>query len=141
MPIQIIDSSQAPDAKPIGKSTTLSTLWQSIIEVPSYRVPEESFGGGTVVVPGVAEIISPLVVTNKVSGTVNFSIRVWRESTQSYFTVVNQLPVAQNDAVFFPLNGQFIYTGDILEMSASANSSLDIMISYTIGQAEQDDVV
>lgn len=140
MPITIIQTSQAPDAKPIGLSLTLTTAWQDIIEVPSYQVPEESFGGGTSVVPGVAEIISPLLVCNKASGTRNFNIRVFRETSNTYFTIANQVPVGAFDTLFFPLNGQFIYTGDILEVSASTNNDLDITLSYTVGQAEQDDV-
>lgn len=141
MPIQIITTSQAPDAKPIGKSASLTTNWTTIIEVPSYEVPEETFGSGTQIVPGVAEIISPLIVTNKTSTTETFSIRVFRDSELTYFTIIDSLPVSPNDAIFFPLNGQFIFAGDLLEILASADNSLDITISYTIGQAEEDDVV
>jgi hypothetical protein len=141
MPIQIITTSQAPDAKPIGKSASLTTNWSTIIEVPSYEVPEETFGSGTQIVPGVAEIISPLIITNKSSSIETFSVRVFRDSDSTYYTIINALPVPPNDAVFFPLNGQFIFTGDLLEILASADNSLDITISYTIGQAEEDDVV
>ena len=61
----IIPTTQAPDAKPIGLSATLTTDWQPIIEVPSYEIPELVFGGDTVVVPGVAEIITPLLIANR----------------------------------------------------------------------------
>lgn len=139
--VTIIQTSQAPDAKPIGISKTLSTGWQQIIDVPSYEVPEESFGGGTIVVPGVAEIISPLIVCNKGSGTRNFSVRIFREESNTYFSVASQVPVPAYDSLFFPLNGQFIFTGDTLEVTANTETDLDITLSYTVGQAEQDDVV
>ncbi len=141
MTYQIIPTSQAPDAKPIGLSRTLTTDWVSIVEVPSFEVPQQSFGGGVDVVPGVAEIISPMLVSNKTETTATISIRIYREETETYFIIVNQLPIPTFDIVPIPLNGQFIYSGDIIEVQGSANDSIDITMSYTIGQAEEDDVV
>lgn len=140
MTIQIIQTSQAPDAKPIAVSKTLEDDWEPIIEVPSYEVPEESFGGGSVVVPGVAEIISPLLVTNTTANTSFVSVRIYRLDQDASFFVANELPIAGTDVTPIPLNGQFILTGDRLEVKASANNELDITISYTVGQAEQDDI-
>jgi len=140
MTVQIIRTSQAPDAKPIGLSRTLTTDFEPIIEVPSFEVPEESFGGGSVVVPGVAELISPMLICNKTSSTTFMSIRVYRLETDTHFLITNELPIPSNDIVSIPLNGQFIFTGDILEVKASANDSLDITMSFTVGQAEEDDV-
>lgn len=137
----IITTSQAPDAKPIGLSATLTTSWLPIINVPSYEVPQQSFGGGTDIVPGVAEIITPLVVCNTAASTERVSVRIFRASSNTYFFIANELPVPTNDILPIPLNGQFIYTDDILEVRASANTSLDITLSYTVGQAEEDDVI
>lgn len=141
MSITIISTSQAPDAKPIGKSITLDTNWQVLVEVPSYEVPEESFGGGTTVVPGVAEIISPLIVCNRSTITRNFSIRIYRDATDTNFLLADTVSVPAKDTLFFPLNGQFIYTGDRLEITASDAAVLDATLSFTVGQAEQDDVI
>lgn len=141
MSIEIIQTSQAPDAKPIAISRILSDDWDPIIEVPSYEVPEESFGGGTVVVPGVAEIISPLLISNITANTETISIRVYRTETDANFFIANEIPIAGNDITPIPLNGQFILTGDRLELKSSANNAFHITISYTIGQAEQNDVV
>lgn len=139
---EIIETSQAPDAKPIGLSRTLGITWQTLIEVPSYKVPQQSFGGGTDVVPGVAEIISPLLVCNKSNvSTEEISIRVYRADTETTFMLTNQLPIPRNDMIAIPLNGQFIYTGDILEALASDTNVLDVTMSYTVGQAEEDDIV
>jgi hypothetical protein len=135
-----IVTSQAPDANPVGKSLELTTLWTSLITVPNYEIPDETFGGLTIVVPGVAEIISPLLVCNKSASTAKVSIRIFRAETSSIFTIANLMPIGSNDILPIPLNGQFIYTGDILEVKADVNSALDVTISYTLGQAEQDDV-
>lgn len=140
MTIQIIDTSQAPDAKPIGTSLSLTSDWEPIIEVPQFRVPQESFGGGIVIVNGVAEIISPLLISNKTSTTESISVRVFRESSNTHFSIANEIPIPSNDIIPLPLNGQFIFAGDILEVKAGSNNSIDLTISYTVGQAEEDDV-
>ncbi len=72
----IITTSQAPDAKPVGLSVTLTEDWESIIEVPSYSVPELVFGGTNVTVPGVAEIITPVLIANRDIETVYVSVRI-----------------------------------------------------------------
>lgn len=133
-------TSQAPDAKPVGRSIELTTNWTSLITVPNYQIPDETFGGLTIIVPGVAEIISPLLVCNKSASTAKISIQIFRAETSSIFTIANAMPIGSNDILPIPLNGQFIYTGDILEVKADVNSALDVTISYTLGQAEQDDV-
>jgi hypothetical protein len=138
---EIIQTSQAPDAKPVGVSKTASTDWEVIVSAPQYEVPQQTFGGGTDIVPGVAEIISPMLVTNTTANTETISLRIYRESSNTHFFVTNQLPIPINDIVAIPLNGQFIYSGDTLEVQSSANSSIDVTLSYTVGQAEEDDVV
>ena len=47
MAITTIATTQAPDAKPVAKSFTLTTNWQTMIEAPNYEVPELVFGGST----------------------------------------------------------------------------------------------
>lgn len=136
----IITTSQAPDAKPVGLSVTLTEDWESIIEVPSYSVPELVFGGTNVTVPGVAEVITPLLISNRDIQTVDVSIRIYRESSNTTFWLANEVPVPAFDVLPYPLNGQFIYTGDRLEIKATSNSTVDATVSYTLGQAEEDDV-
>lgn len=140
MTYSIITTSQAPDAKPVGLSVTLTDTWETIIDVPSFEVPELVFGGDTVVVPGVAEIISPMIITNIDVNTVEVSVRIYRASANATFIIANELPVPAFDVLPLPLNGQFIYTGDTVDVKASVNGAANITISYTIGQAEQDDV-
>lgn len=139
-----IITSQAPDAKPIAISRKLTDQWESIVEVPNFEVPEESFGGGRVIVPGVAEIISPLLVSNISSATAKFSLQIYRFRTATVgetFLLANEIQVPARDIIAIPLNGQFILTGDRLEVKALAPDQLTITLSFTIGQAEQDDVV
>lgn len=136
----IIQTSQAPDAKPVGLSRSATTDWEIIITAPKYEVPQQTFGGGTDIVPGVAEVITPLLASNYSSNTATISVRVFREEANTYFSIANEIPVPANDMLPIPLNGQFIYSGDTLEVQASANSVIDITISYTVGQAEEDDV-
>jgi hypothetical protein len=137
----IITTSQAPDAKPVGLSVTLTTDWETIIDVPSYEVPELVFGGTNIIVPGVAEIISPMFVSNIGTVTANVSIRIYRGESNTSFIIANEIPIPAYDAIPIPLNGQFIYTGDTVDVKSSANSAINVTISYTVGQAEQDDVV
>ena len=55
--------------------------------------------------------------------------------------IANEIPVPAYDALPLPLNGQFIYTGDTVDVKSSDNNAINITVSYTVGQAEQDDVV
>lgn len=141
MTITTLITSQAPDAKPVGVSKSISNAgWTTLIEVPQYEIPEETFGGGTITVPGVAEIISPLLITNITSSSINVDIRIYRNSDTSNYLVATQLPIPAYDILPLPLNGQFIASGDKLEITSSAASGINVTISYTVGQAEQDDV-
>ncbi len=141
MTITTLITSQAPDAKPIGISKSISSAgWTTLIEVPQYEIPEETFGGGTIVVPGVAEIISPLLITNTTASTITVDVRIYRNSDTTNYLIATQLPIPAYDILPLPLNGQFIASGDKLEITSSTVSGIVVTISYTVGQAEQDDV-
>lgn len=142
-----IITSQAPDAKPVGVSKSITNLgWTILIEVPNYEIPEETFGGGTITVPGVAEIISPLLISNVSAASIEVDIRIYRELDSNgdpdgtNYLLATQLPIPPFDILPLPLNGQFIATGDRLEITCDAASGINVTISYTVGQAEQDDV-
>lgn len=142
--IQIIQTSQAPDAKPVTTSLTLTVDWQILVEVPKYEVPELVFGGNTVIVKGVGEIISPILIANRTITTERVSVRIFRYDevldTGNYFFVANEIAIPAYDVLAYPLNGQFFYPGDTVEIRCSANNAFDATLSYTVGQAEQDDV-
>lgn len=143
MTIITIRTSQAPDAKPERKGLILTDEWQTMIDVPQYLVPEETFGGTEVIVPGVAEVVGPLLVCNVSGLTASVSVKAVRyedANTSSEFIIANEIPVSSNDLINIPLNGQFFTSGDKLQVKSDANTSLHATISYTVGQSEQDDV-
>jgi hypothetical protein len=140
MAITTITTSQSPDAKPVAKSFTLTTNWQTMIEVPNYEVPELVFGGSTTVEPGVGEVISPLMICNFTANTVAVDVRTYRYVENDTFFIVRNLQVPGFDTIPLPLNGQFFKSGDLLEIKADTNLSVDVTLSFTLGQAEEDDV-
>jgi hypothetical protein len=140
MAITTITTSQAPDAKPVARSFTLSTNWQTMIEVPNYEVPELVFGGSTTVEPGVGEVISPLMLCNFSANTVAVDVRTYRYVENDTFWIVRGLQIPAFDTIPLPLNGQFFKSGDLLEIKADANLSVDATLSFTLGQSEEDDV-
>lgn len=141
MTIKTLITSQAPDAKPIGVSKSITNAdWTTLIDVPNYEIPEETFGGGTIVVPGVAEIISPLLISNITASSITVDIKIYRQSANTDYLIATQLPIPAFDILPLPLNGQFIASGDRLEIISGAVSGINVTISYTVGQAEQDDV-
>ena len=140
MAITTISTTQAPDAKPVARSFTLSTNWQTMIEVPNYEVPELVFGGSNVVEPGVGEVISPLMLCNFTANTVAIDVRTYRYTENDTFWIVRNLQIPAYDTIPLPLNGQFFKSGDLLELKANANLSVDATLSFTLGQSEEDDV-
>lgn len=140
MSIYTISTSQAPDAKPVAKSFTLSTNWQTMIEVPNYEVPELVFGGSNVIEPGVGEVISPLMLCNFTANTVAVDVRAYRFTENDTFWIVRNMAIPAYDTIPLPLNGQFFKSGDLLEIKSDTNLSVDATLSFTLGQSEEDDV-
>ena len=140
MTITTIVTSQAPDAKPVAKSFTLTTNWQTMIEVPNYEVPELVFGGSTTVEPGVGEVISPLILCNFTANTVAVDLRTHREDVNAEFWIIRNLQIPAYDTIPLPLNGQFFKSGDLLEIKCDTNLAVDASLSFTLGQSEEDDV-
>ena len=140
MAIYTIATTQAPDAKPVAKSFTLTTNWQTMIEVPNYEVPELVFGGSTTVEPGVGEVISPLILCNITANKVAADVRVHREDINSEFYLIRNLQIPGYDTIPLPLNGQFFKSGDLLELKCDTNLAVHATLSFTLGQSEEDDV-
>ena len=140
MAITTIVTSQAPDAKPVAKSFTLTTNWLAMIEVPNYEVPELVFGGSTTIEPGVGEVISPLILCNFTANTVAVDVRTHREDVNAEFWIIRNLQIPAYDTVPLPLNGQFFKSGDLLEIKCDTNLAVDASLSFTLGQSEEDDV-
>jgi len=141
MAITTIATSQAPDAKPVAVNKSLSVNWQELINVPNYEVPELVFGGSTTVEPGVGEIISPLICCNTTANTATVDVQVFRFDLTQTFWIIRNLQVPGYETIPIPLNGQFLKSGDILEAKSDANNAIDVTLSFTLGQSEEDDVV
>jgi hypothetical protein len=142
----LIVTSQAPVAKPKAANLLLTTSAVAMVEAPAYTVPLLGFNAGTRTARGVVEFSSPLLVTNISASAATFTARIIRVSPAGTFILANQYTVEPNDVVVFPLNGQFLLrevtssSGDVLDLQASANNALVATVSYTEGQAEEDDV-
>jgi len=141
MAITTIATSQAPDAKPVAVNKSLSVNWQELINVPNYEVPELVFGGSTTVEPGVGEIISPLICCNTTANTATVDVQVFRFDLTQTFWIIRNLQVPGYETIPIPLNGQFLKSGDVLEAKSDANNAIDVTLSFTLGQSEEDDVV
>jgi hypothetical protein len=146
MPRALIVTSQAPVAKQISVTLALTTTEAIMAEAPGYTVPLLGFSAGTRTARGVVEFSSPLLVTNVTTVSATFTARIIRITPSGTFVVANQVPVEPNDTLIFPLNGNFLLRetnqagGDYLDIKASANTSLVATVSFTEGQAEEDDV-
>ena len=71
-----ITTDQAPISKQSSVGKVLSTSWETIIDVPDYDVPVNSFAEGRQISKCAVELVSPVIVSN--SGTVacEYSLQV-----------------------------------------------------------------
>lgn len=222
-----ITTEQAPSAKPLRVSKELTTSWQTFIDVPDYDVPVVGFGISRRIAPGIAEVSSPILISNFSATSANCDIRVvdaarplvagqteldfavWESgsgystgevitmtnganvtvtgdvggqissfeittvgdsvvalpepleqatssaggvgfnlvvtdsnlsTTEGFYYLGKGIPVRPNDTLIFPTNGQFLNTRDQLQIKAGADSQLQATLSFTEGQAEEDDI-
>ena len=138
--ITVIVTSQAPDAFPIGFNKVLTSEYFPIITVPQFKVPELVFGGSETIEPGIGEVISPLILTNTSTNTVNVDVQIYRYENTLTFDLIKNMPIPAYDTIPIPINGQFFASGDILQARCSANLAVTATLSYTIGQSEEYDV-
>ena len=97
-------------------------------------------GIGTVPAVQPAAIPATTLPTNTTPASLTVDIRMYRILDNTNYLIATQLPIPGYDILPLPLNGQFVTTGDRLEITSNASSGINVMISYTVGQAEQDDV-
>lgn len=71
-----ITTEQAPSAKPVRVSKALTTDWTTFIDVPDYDVPVVGFGISRRIAPGVAEISSPILISNYTTSDSTVDIKV-----------------------------------------------------------------
>jgi len=68
-------------------------------------------------------------------------VQVFRFDLTQTFWIIRNLQVPGYETIPIPLNGQFLKSGDILEAKSDANNAIDVTLSFTLGQSEEDDVV
>lgn len=133
-----IITTNPPVGKPKVISGVCSTSWVTILDVDDYEVQRTVAGAvSTVIVPGVAEIVSPIMVCNKSASLFWVSVQVIRADGPTV-QIVHQQDVAAEDTFLVPLNGQFFFTGDVVQIRSSGGGVLDYTWSWTQGEAETD---
>lgn len=136
---ELVVTTQAPAAKPVSVFKSVPDTYTDIITVDRYEIPVTGFAAETRVAPGVAEVTSAVTVSNTTNSTVRFDLRILRDSTE--FLISDQFPVEPNEMVFVPINGHFFLSEseDTLQIRANTGGALTVMMSFTQGQAEEDD--
>ena len=140
-----ITTEQAPEAKPTGISKVLTEDWTVLVDAPEYDVPIVGFfsggtGGDRQIRPGAAEMSSPLIVACVGEAAGEVYVRIRRTDSSEAYLAFN-MPVEPRDSITIPLNGQFLLAGDVLEARAGSESAmLHVTVSWTEGQAEEDEV-
>lgn len=137
MPRTII-AEQAPSAKPVGISIIATDNWISIIDAPQYDIPKVGFGSDREVAPGVVEIASSVLLVNVTDDeNISAAVKIVRENGDETFIMPN-IKVPTSDTIAAPAQGQFLLTGDELQIKASQNNAIHATLSVTEGQAEEE---
>jgi len=127
----------APTAKPQALSLWLKAGGSRVLEVPDYDVPKVGFDSGRTIEPGVIEISSPMLVCNTGAEPQQVTLKILR-ANGSFTFICKDYSVLPNDTVLIPVQGQFLLTGDAVEVSASVDDVLHSTVSFTVGQAESE---
>lgn len=61
-------------------------------------------------------------------------------TTEGHFYLARDIRVENDDTLVFPMNGQFLLTRDKLQIKANIDDYIHATVSYTEGQAEEDDI-
>lgn len=61
-------------------------------------------------------------------------------STEGHFYLAKDIRVEAEDTLVYPVNGQFLLTRDKLQIKANIDDYIHATVSYTEGQAEEDDI-
>lgn len=130
----------APSAKPVGVSKPVTTVWTEMADGPEYDIPRVGFNSGERrIAPGVAEVSSPLLISNISDSPISIDVKIIRDNGDESI-LAQSFPVPFGDISIFPVQGQFLKSGDILQVRSEQDTGLFATLAYTEGQAEEDDV-
>ena len=127
-------------AKPLAESIRVGDTWSTLLEAPAYDIPVIGLNADRRVAPALIEIASPLIVSCTSQPDAILDVRIQRSNNQEV-TLVRDVQILSGTPTFIPLNGTMLLSGDKLQVKANLANELDVTISATVGQAEEDDVV
>ena len=137
MPRTIV-AEQAPSAKPIGISFILTNNWESLIDAPQYDVPKVGFGAERELAPGVVEIASSILLVNTSDNEdVSAAVKIVRDNGDETY-IMPSIKIPTKDTIAAPAQGQFLLTGDEIQVISSENNIIHATLSVTEGQAEEE---
>lgn len=137
--MRTITTDFAPSAKPIGVSIEVIDEWTKLAEAPEYDILETGFASARKIARGVLEVSSPLLLANTTETNATTDVRIVRNDG-STAVIVQGFPIAGEDTLLVPLQGQFLVSGDYVECKTTLASGVFATLSYTEGQSEDDDV-
>lgn len=118
----------------------VSTDGNGVVE----RFSIDSVGSPVQAVPEPLEQIFDTVIPEiDRSPGIGFSITVEEinlSTTEEHFYIMRNYSIRANDLYRFPFAGQFLLTRDKLQIRADLDNKITATISYTEGQAEEDDI-
>jgi hypothetical protein len=124
-----ITTEQAPSAKPIRVSKALTTDWTTFIDVPDYDVPVVGFGISRRIAPGVAEISSPVLISNYGGLDTTCDIRI--------IDAARPMVSGQTDADFAVFTSGTGYAdGEVITMTNGANVTVTGNVAGAISTFE-----
>ena len=91
----------------------------------------------------VQAVPEPLEQLSTTGAGTGFSITVADtnlSSTDGHFYIGRDIRIEAEDTLIFPVNGQFLLTRDKLQIRANIDDYIHATVSYTEGQAEEDDI-
>ena len=108
--------------------------WQTILEAPTYRIPENGPNPERDV--EVVALLTSLIVTNTDSETIQVSLRA-EDSSGATWPIVTDLPVPVNDFALIELGKQNLPSDDQLQITVGTDQTATAHLSYVLNQREE----
>ena len=108
--------------------------WQTILEAPTYRIPENGPNPERDV--EVVALLTSLIVTNTDSETIQVSLRA-EDGSGTTWPIVTDLPVPVNDFALIELGKQNLPSDDQLQIKVGTDQTATAHLSYVLNQREE----
>lgn len=116
----------------------LTSSWQTIYEVPEYFVPAD--GADPAKELPCACIMTGLIISNPQSTYIQASVQILSEGGVAY-TVLNQLPIPNNDFAMVSLERQVMQSRERLQVKVNPGQAGTCHFSYILNQREEFEVL